>query len=208
MTQLSCPHRHTCSSWGDGIRTAVPIMIFFTVVGLRSAISAPADRRGAWLFGVLIGRPRSEHLTGTRIWVTPCTLIVGLGTALLLHAFSPDSMKSARTVMGQLLIAVGLPLLLSDILLFPVLTIPFTHLHKSSVNDLPLAVICYFVFFPIFISLIVQTESAIEASALRLFTTLLFFTAAHLLTRPLARRSVHRARSISRLSYLNPENPC
>lgn len=165
----------------NGIRAAIPIMIFFTVAGLRSVVSAPVDRRGSWLFGVLIGRPRSEHLTGMRIWITLCATIVALGTALLLHAFSPDSMKNAYVIAGQLLIAVGLTLLLSDLLLFSIRTIPFTHLHKSSVNDLPFAFTRYFILFPIFISIVVQKEAAIESSVLRLFTTLGLFIATHLL---------------------------
>jgi hypothetical protein len=164
-----------------GIRSAIPIMVFFTVVGLRSVIAAPVDRRGSWLFDVLIGRPRSNHLAGTNIWITLAALIVSLGTALLLHTLSPDNMKISLTTLGQLVVAAGLSLLLSDILLFSIRTIPFTNLHRGSVNDLPLAVIRYFVLFPIFVSIIVQKETSIESSAFHLCATILLFAAAHLL---------------------------
>jgi hypothetical protein len=177
------PGRIPLSLLPAGIRSAVPIMVFFTIVGLRSVLSAPVDRRGSWLFGVLIGRPQSGHLAGTSIWVTLWALIVSLGTALLFHTLSPASMKAPRTTTGQLLIAVGLSVLLSDILLFSVRTIPFTHLHKSSVNDLPFAVARYFVFFPIFVAVVVHQEGWIEASLTHLFTTLLLFSGAHLLLR-------------------------
>jgi hypothetical protein len=177
------PGRVHLSLLPNGIRSAVPIMVFFTIAGLRSVLSAPVDRRGSWLFGVLIGRPRSDHLAGTTIWITLWALIVSLGTALLFHALSPASMKAPRIITGQLLMAVGLSLLLSDILLFSVRTIPFTHLHKSSVNDLPLAVARYFVILPIFVSIVVHEETWIEASLTHLFTTLLLFIVAHLLLR-------------------------
>jgi hypothetical protein len=165
----------------DGIRSAIPIMIFFTVIGLRAVISAPVDRRGSWLFGVLIGRPRSNHLAGTSIWITLWALMISLGIALLLHALSPDSMKIPRTLSGQLIVAVGLSFLLSDLFLFSIRTIPFTHLHKGSVNDLPLAVFRYFVLFPIFVSIVVDKETWIESSTLHLLETLFILTAAHLL---------------------------
>ena len=167
----------------NGIRSAIPIMAFFTVVGLRSVISAPVDRRGSWLFSVLIGRPRSGHLAGTYIWIALWALVVSLGTALMLHALSPADMKTPRTMIGQLLTATGLSLLLSDVLLFPMRTIPFTHLHKGSVSDLPLAAFRYFVLFPIFVLIVVDKEAWIEASPVHLFATLLIFTAAHLLLR-------------------------
>jgi hypothetical protein len=177
------PGRVHLSLLPNGIRSAVPIMAFFTIVGLRSVLSAPVDRRGSWVFGVLIGRPRSDHLAGISIWVTLWALVVSLGTALLFHTLSPASMKNPRTTLGQLLMAVGLSLLLSDILLFSIRTIPFTHLHKGSVNDLPLAITRYFVLFPIFVSVAVDREAWIEASPTHLVATLLLFTGAHLLLR-------------------------
>lgn len=167
----------------SGIRSAIPIMIFFTVVGFRSVLTAPVDRRGSWLFGVLIGRPRSDHLAGTSVWVTLWALIIGMATALLLHTVSSTGMKTPRITLGQLLVAAGLSFLLSDILLFSVRTIPFTHLRKGSVNDLPLAVFRYVVAFPIFVAIVLQRETWIEASAMHLFVTLLIFLAAHLLLR-------------------------
>lgn len=164
-----------------GIRSAVPIMAFWSVVGLWSALSAPVDRRGAWIFGVLIGRPRSGHLAGTRIWITLWTLIVSLGTALLLHAISPASMKTHHITAGQLIVAVGVSLLLSDFFLFPIRTLPFTHLHRGSITDLPLMVVRYFVVFPLIVAIVVHYEAWIEASTSHLVKTLLLLAAVHFL---------------------------
>ena len=167
----------------SGIRSAIPIMVFLTIVGLRSVLSAPVDRRGSWLFRVLIGRPRSDHLGGTDVWITLWALIIGLGTALLLHVLSPASMKVPRITFGQLVVAGGLSFLLSDLLLFSVRTIPFTHLRKGSVNDVPLTVLRYFILFPIFVSIVLQKEAWIEASRVHLLATVLVFFGAHFLLR-------------------------
>jgi hypothetical protein len=80
-------------------------------------------------------------------------------------------------------IAAGLSILLSDLLLFSIRTMPFTHLHKSTVNDLPLAIVRYIVLFPIFVSTVVAKESWIEASARHLFVTVLLFALAHIMLR-------------------------
>jgi hypothetical protein len=165
----------------QGIRSAVPIMIFLTVIGLRSAIAAPVDRRGSWLFSVIIGRPRSLHLAGTSTWITLFALVVGAATALSLHILSPATLKIPRVTIGQILVAGGLSLLLTDIFLFSIRTIPFTHIRKGSVHDLPFAFVRYFVLFPFFVGIVVHQEVWIEASAAHLFITLLLFAAAHVL---------------------------
>ncbi len=165
----------------DGIRSAVPIMAFWTVIGLRSIVSAPVDRRGSWLFDVLIGRPRAAHLAGTRIWITLWALLISLLTAAFFHALSPVGLKTPRITAGQWLIAIGVSVLLSDVVLFSVRTIPFTHLRKGSITDLPLAVVRYFVAFPFFVAIVLHNETWIEASVSHLLKTLLLFVLAHLL---------------------------
>jgi hypothetical protein len=89
-------------------------------------------------------------------------------------------MKISRIASGQLLVAFGLALLLPDVLLFSVRSIPFTHLHKSSVNDLPLAVLRYLVLFPLFVSILVAKEAWIEASVTHLLATTILFLGTHL----------------------------
>jgi hypothetical protein len=165
----------------DGIRSAIPILAFFTVAGLRSVLAGPVDLRGSWLFRVLIGRPRSGHLSGAYLWISLTTFLIGSITALLLHTLSPASMQIPRIATGQILVAVGLAFLIPDVLLFSVRTIPFTHLHKSSVNDLPLAVLRYLVLFPIFVTILITKEAWIEASTLHLLATIILIVGTHLL---------------------------
>jgi hypothetical protein len=164
-----------------GIRTAIPVMVFWTVAGLRSVLTSPIDRRGAWLFRVIIGRPKAVHFAGTRIWVTLWAVIIGLTTAVGVHALSPNSLGSRPTTLAQLLIAIGLSLLLADIFLFYVRSVPFTHIRKSSITDLPLVIVRYVVLFPLLIAILVHNETWTEASPLQFLKAVLFVVAAHLL---------------------------
>lgn len=176
----------------SGIRSAVPIMAFWTIIGLRSVLSAPVDRRGSWIFNVLIGRPGPGHLAGARIWITLWALFVTFAIALGLHALSPATLRTHSIIAGQLLVAIGISFLLADILLFSVRTIPFTRLHKGSITDLPIAVVRYFIAFPLFVSIVLHYETWIEASVPHLFKTLLILVAAHLLLRKAQARSLRQ----------------
>ena len=113
-----------------GIRAAVPIMAFWTVIALSSVASSPIDRRGSWLFAVMIGRPASGHLAGTRLWISLWAMLASVLTALILHFFSPAAMRTPLVTAGQLLVATSAsPFCSLDIRLFPVRTIP---LHPSA----------------------------------------------------------------------------
>ena len=163
-----------------GIRTAVPIMAFWTIVALSSIVSAPIDRRCSWLFHAIIGRPGPDHLAGTRTWITLWAMLISLTTALVLHALSPAQLRTPLVTAGQVLVAIGISLLLTDLCLYPVRTIPFTHLRTSSITDFPFMVVRYFVFFPFFVFIVVHQERWIEASVAHLLKTLLFLAIAHI----------------------------
>ena len=60
----------------DGLRAAVPIVAFWTIAGLRTAFLSPADKRGSWIFRVILGKPgiraTGDHHaldTAARYWV-------------------------------------------------------------------------------------------------------------------------------------------
>jgi hypothetical protein len=174
----------------SGIRTAIPVMVFWTVAGLRSVLTSPVDRRGAWLFHVIIGRPKAVHFAGTRIWVTLWAAIIGLTTAVGLHALSPQSLGSRLTSLDQLLIAIGVSLLLADIFLFSVRTVPFTHIRKGSITDLPLVIVRYVVLFPLLITILVHNETWTEVSPQQFLKAVLFVVAAHFLLLKVHTRSL------------------
>jgi hypothetical protein len=108
-------------------------------------------------------------------------MLISLTTALVLHLLSPVEMRTPLITAGQVLVAIGIPLLLADLRLFFVRTVPFTHLHKSSITDFPIMVLRYFILFPLFVSIVVQEEIWIEASVTHLVKILVLVAAAHVL---------------------------
>ena len=112
----------------------------------------------------------------------------------LLRMFSPESLHAGRMMAGQLIVAVGLAFLLCDLFLFGTRTLPFTHLKKSGITDMPLAIVRYFVLFPMFVAIVVHFETWIEASTWHLVQTALIFAAVHLLLHGAQRQSVERSR--------------
>ena len=176
-----------------GVRSAVPILVFWTVAGLRSVLSAPVDRRGAWIFQIILGRACAEHLAGARVWITLWAVIVSVAAILTLHRISPGSLRGDHALAGQLIVAVGLSFVLCDLFLFSTRMLPFTHLHKSSITDMPFAIARYFVAFPIFVAVMVHFEGWIEASTRHLVETALIFAVAHLLLAGAQTQSVRRS---------------
>ncbi|WP_182276232.1 hypothetical protein [Granulicella sp. 5B5] len=166
-----------------GIRAAVPIMAFWTVAGLSAIASTPVDRRAAWLFRVLVGRPRPGHLSGLRRWITLWSLLVTFTTAITLHALSPQSIHGPLALLTQAIIAIGISFLLPDIYLFTVRSMPLTFQRKSSITDLPLMVLRNFVLFPVFVAVIVDLEFWMQSGISHLLRVAIFFIVAHLLLR-------------------------
>lgn len=166
-----------------GIRTAVPIMAFWTVVGLRTALAAPVDRRGSWIFSLIAGRPGLEHLKGAKIWVVLCAFFISIATVTALHTVAPQSLRLPLATAGQIIVAVGLSLLLTDCLYRKTMAIPFTHLRKLAFTEMPWAVVRYFVLFPVLVVMTVHYEAWIEASIVHLVVISLMIGLLHLVLR-------------------------
>ncbi len=165
----------------SGIRAAVPIMAFWTVAGLSSIASTPIDRRAAWLFRVLVGRPRPGHLSGLRRWITLWTLLVTFATAITLHTLSPQSIHGSLPLFTQVVIVIGISFLLPDIYLFTVRSMPLTFQRRSNITDLPLMILRNFILFPIFVSITVDLGLWMEKSPEHFLKACVFFAIAHVL---------------------------
>jgi len=131
----------------SGVAAAIPVVAFWAVAGLHAVLRSSVDRRGTWLFYTIIGRPRAEHFAGTRIWLTLWASGISVLMVLVLRAFVPSV---GIVLMGQVLVALGVAVVVSDVFLFFVRRIPFTHQRKSAVHDLPMAVLRYLILFPLF----------------------------------------------------------
>ena len=174
----------------QGIRIAVPITVFLTVLALRGSVWAPVDHRGAWIFHSILGRPRPQHLNGTKRWIFLWAAILGTAMALALHVIAPPPLRSPRVLADQILLSCGLALVLTDLYLYPKQSLPFTTLRITSIVDLPLAMLRNFVLFPILLTVIVALEPTWEKSWPHLAELALCFALLHVAIARLYARSL------------------
>jgi hypothetical protein len=163
-----------------GLRLAIPAVAFWTVAGLRTALTSPADPGGSWVFRLINGRPRSEHLAAIKIWVLTWSLIITMGTVAALHLVAPSQMRGVKETSAQLLVAAGLCILLTDFFFLKVSIIPFTEARVPLSTDLAFVLLRYIVVFPTLVFTTANIEPWIEASAAHLIVTTLLVVAAHI----------------------------
>jgi hypothetical protein len=147
-----------------GIRAAVPTIAFWTVAGLQTALASPVDLRGSWVFRVILGPPGVEQLEGTKMWVTLWGCATSIGAVVMLHAIAPHELYGMHTMAGQVIVAVGVSLLLTDLLFFNRKALPFTARQRTAFTDIPLVFVKYIVLFPELVSIVVGCEPWVEAS--------------------------------------------
>jgi hypothetical protein len=147
----------------DGLRAAIPIAAFWTIAGLRTAFVSPTDRRGGWIFRVILGRPAVEQLDATELWILPCAIVLCLSMVTLIALLAPQGSIGWRAVVSQSLVGIGLCLLLTDVLFLMVRSIPFTGGEKAPATNLAFILLQYFGFFPPLVWLSVALEPWLEA---------------------------------------------
>jgi hypothetical protein len=173
-----------------GIRFAVPVLAFWTVAGLRAAFRATVAQNASWVFRVIHGRPKYDHLYAPEIWAGVCASLVTVTFAAVLHVLSPYGFQAGRTLLFQALIAIAVSILLTDIFFFNERAIPFTEAPTYSVSNLSFVVITYFLLFPAFTLGLVAVEPWIEASPLHLVVAILGAGATHIILRRVKSRRI------------------
>ena len=163
----------------DGLRAAVPIVAFWTITGLRTAFVSPTDKRGSWIFRVILGRPGVEQLDATERWILPFAIVLTLGVVALVATIAPPALRGWRPVLSQALVGIGLSLLLTDALFLAVRNIPFTGGERPSGTNLAFILLQYFGLFPPLILLMVDLEPWLEASLWHVAGAVATIVAAH-----------------------------
>lgn len=163
----------------NGVRLAVPVLAFWAVAGLHTALRAPLGRQGRWVFRVIHGRPQAEELHGAETLVRTIATLLTVGLVIGLHLVGPAGTRVSAFTWGQVIVAVGLCVVLTDLFFLTMRTIPFTSARLNATRDLPIILVRYLVVFPAFALTTVSLEPWIEGSALHLLLTALGFAAAH-----------------------------
>ena len=163
----------------SGVRLAVPALAFWIVAGLCTSLLSPADPAGSWVFRLIHGKPTSEHLAATKLWVLLWAMVTTLGAVAVLQLTSSPELRAPREVVTQFLLSAGICLLLTDAFLLQTATIPFTEARVPHNTDLGFILLRYIVFFPVLVVATVNYEWWIEVSAAHLVITALGIIAAH-----------------------------
>jgi hypothetical protein len=163
-----------------GLRAAIPMLAFWTVAGLRMALVSPVDQRGAWVFGIIHGRPRLDHLVATKVWVFLWASALSLAAVAGTHAIGPVALRGRGVTVVQIVVAVGLSLLLTDAFFGKVMVVPFTKGQSAGRTNLAIVVIPYLVYFPLLVMYVVNLEGWMEKSGRHLIYAVCFVALAHL----------------------------
>ena len=162
-----------------GLRAAIPMLAFWTVAGLRMALVSPVDERGSWVFGIIHGRPRLDHLAAAKVWVFLWASALSLAAVAGAHVIGPVALRGWRVTVVQIVVAVGLSLLLTDAFFAKVMVVPFTKGRSEGQRNLALLVIPYLVYFPLLVMQTVNLEGWIEKSGAHLVYAVGFVALVH-----------------------------
>jgi hypothetical protein len=173
----------------DGLLAAIPITAFWTIAGLRTAFLSPMDRRGSWVFRVILGRPGAAQLAATTLWILPWAMVLTLGMVALIRLVAPAEMRGWDTILSQALLAIGLCLLLTDALLLKVTNLPFTGEARAPATNLAFILLQYFGFFPPLVLLIADLEPWLQASVGHVAGTIGIIAVAHRAMRSVSRKN-------------------
>lgn len=126
--------------------TAIAIVAFLSVAGLRVALRAAVGKAGGWAFRVVCGRPKRLELEGAELWVGLYASVATCGVGALLALLLPG--RGVYLPSMQIAFGFGLVVLLTDVFFLNERSIPFTEEVPYTVNELSYFVLIYFVCFP------------------------------------------------------------
>jgi hypothetical protein len=168
VLRLTAMHDHLhVSISADGLRSAIAIVAFWVVAGLRTTFISPGNRQGSWIFHIIHGNPPSfssavDRLEATRTWVFASSLAITGAALLVSRAIAPPQQLTAGSIAAQIVMAIALCLLLTDAFFLRVTMVPFTGAPSSEEPNLAFTLLKYFTFFPLVIWLPVAVEPWME----------------------------------------------
>jgi len=145
-----------------GLHAVMPMLVFWTVSGLRVAFAFPVNLQAGWIFRVT-GVRVSECAAAARRWVLSCALIVVVGVVIGLWAVGWDR----RQLMVQAVCGVAMSFLLVDAFFFSQWAVPFNRPRMPGRTSLPLMLTLYIGVFPLLMVRVVLMEFWMEKNLLR-----------------------------------------
>ena len=156
----------------DGIRTAVGIIAFWVIAGLRTAFVSSGNRQGSWILWAIHGRPPDfdtafAELNAAKIWATLCASFATLAAIIVFRFLGPPELLTLSATAAQVIAGGGMCVLLTDFFFLRVTTVACTG-QPGPESNLAFAVLRYFTFFPLVSWLSWASQPWMEASGLHL----------------------------------------
>ncbi|MEZ2348590.1 hypothetical protein [Terriglobus sp. RCC_193] len=182
--------RLTVSIDPAGIHKALPILLFWTVAGLRVAFLLPEELRARWIF-------QMAPLITTRV-VTTIKLFVLLVCLVVIAVFTVTLATchwNTADIFRQDCFCTAAAILLTDVFFFLTDSVPFTRPAQPERSSLPLTLAMYIFGVPVFLSIMFTLEYWARTSLVRLASALLSAVAIHALLHFLRRLPSHSVSS-------------
>ncbi len=179
---LSQQNGHTSIVYSSfGLRSAIPVVAFLVVSGLKVAFMTPVELKANWPFQVIGSRPAPDHIAATLRWTLPRAVLATIAVLVLAKLLSPSEFPGWPQMLAQLLVAQGICLLLVDALFLRFLSVPFTVPLVYSKRNLAFYIAAFLVLFVPFMQTAVEMGQWIEQSIWHFAIAALAVLEAHIL---------------------------
>jgi hypothetical protein len=160
-----------------GLHALMPLLVFWTVAGLRAAFAFPLNLAAAWVYRVtrVTDAAMNECAVAARRWALVCALGVVMSVAAILGGLG----WSAQELLVQIVCGVGLAVLLTDAFFMFLQSIPFARPRMPGKTSLPLMLTLYVGVLPVFLFEMVRLEIALERNMVKLMFVACGVVAAH-----------------------------
>jgi hypothetical protein len=158
----------------EGLHAILPLLLFWTIAGLRNAFAFPLNLAAGWVFRVT-GVSIAQCAAGARKWVLGCAAGMMCCVLAALRLAGWD----ARHMLVQAVCGLCLCVLLTDGLFFSQEAVPFNQPRMPARTNFPLMLTLYVGVFPFFVFVVTQMELHIEKHLSRLLLLGLATALAH-----------------------------
>lgn len=158
----------------SGLHAVMPMLVFWTVAGLRTAFAFPVNLQAGWIFRVT-GVDLSQCAAAARRWAAMCAGCV-LAIILALQAIAG---WDGRKLVVQAVCGGCLCLLLSDGFFFAQRSVPFNQPRMPGKVSFPLMLTLYIGVYPLYVEGMCRVEIWLETHPQELATACFVAAALH-----------------------------
>jgi hypothetical protein len=170
-----------------GLHAVMPLAVFWVVAGLRAAFAFPLNLPAAWVYRVT--RVRDEALNDSARAARRFALMCALGVVLAVAATLAGAGWNTRQLLVQVVCGVSLAVLLTDSFFMFLQAVPFAQPRMPGKTSLPLMLTLYVGVLPVFLVEMVNLETRLERSMVKLAIAASIALLAHATLLRLSRRS-------------------